>query len=164
MSALLLGLNRVERAVAALSFGVMTLLVLVDIGMRELLKQSFPIGPKLALDFMIWGGFLGASITSAKGTHLKAEAFEKLWPKSLKPAVETLSELLTTAFCGGMAYLSIRYVAASHEMGEVGVVTGVPLWVSQAVIPLTFSLMTLRHLAYTLMPSIKPRPSVEDLK
>lgn len=157
-------LQKTERWIAATAFGFMTLLVLADIFLREAFKQSFPVGPKLAIDLMILGGFLGAAITSGKGTHLKAEIASKLWPKSLKPFAETLGEILTAAFCAGMAWLAFKYVSQSFEMGEVGVVTGVPVWISQSILPWAFVSMSVRHLTFALVPSLRPTPTLEDIK
>ena len=157
------GLHRLEKWVAAACFGGLSLLVLADIFLREGLHRSFPFGPKLAIDLMIWGGFLGASLTSARGTHLRAEAFEKIWPVSWRPAVETIGQWMTAAFCAALAYLAFSYVRETHQMGEVGVVTGIPVWISQAMIPYSFASLTLRHLAYAVMPSLRPRPGLEDL-
>lgn len=164
MKTLLERLQRIERVVAASAFGLMTLLVLTDILLREGFKQSFAIGPKLALDFMILGGFLGAAITSGKGTHLKAEVATKLWPESLKPFAATAGELVTATFCAGMAWISFQYVSGSRELGEANVVTGVPIWISQLVIPWTFVSMTVRHLCFTFKAGLRPITTIEDLK
>ncbi len=160
----LASLQKWERWVALTAFGLMTALVLADIALRELAHQSFAMGPKLAIDLMIWGGFLGAALTSGKGTHLKAEAALKLWPVALRPWIEALSEIVTGVFCAGLAWVSFHYVAQSRTMGEVGVVTGVPLWISQAVLPWTFGSMAIRHLAYGWLSGLRPMASIEDLK
>lgn len=163
-SRFLAGLQTWERRVALTAFGLMTTLVLADIALRELAHQSFAMGPKLAIDLMIWGGFLGAALTSGKGTHLKAEAAMKLWPMKLRPWIEALSEIVTGVFCAGLAWVSFRYVAQSRAMGEVGVVTRIPLWISQAVLPWTFASMAIRHLTYGWLSGLRPIPQVEDLK
>jgi TRAP-type C4-dicarboxylate transport system permease small subunit len=161
---LLATLQKWERRVALSAFGLMTLLVLADIALRELAHQSFAMGPKLAIDLMIWGGFLGAALTSGKGTHLKAEAATKVWPVNLRPWIEALSEIVTGVFCAGLAWVSCQYVLQSRAMGEVGVVTGIPLWISQAVLPWTFASMAIRHLAHGWLSGLRPMASIEDLK
>jgi TRAP-type C4-dicarboxylate transport system permease small subunit len=157
-------LQTTERWIAATAFGFMTLLVLADIILREAFKQSFPLGPKLAIDLMILGGFLGAAITSGKGTHLKAEMASKIWPKGFKPLVDRLSEGLTALFCAGMAWLAFQYVSQSFEMGEVGVVTRIPVWVSQAILPWAFVSMSVRHSIFAIFPALRPTPTIEDIK
>jgi TRAP-type C4-dicarboxylate transport system permease small subunit len=157
-------LQFLERGVASVAFGLMTALVLLDVLLREGFHQSFPIGPKLAIDLMIVGGFLGAALTSGKGTHLKAEIAAKIWPVGMKPAVERLGELVTAAFCAVMGLLAFRYVSQSREMGEVGVVTRVPVWISQAPLVWTFLSMTFRHLVFGINPKLRPQPSLEDIK
>ncbi len=162
MQKLLATVEKLERVIAATAFGLLAALVVLDIFSREVLHQSFPIGPKLAIDFMIWGGFLGASLCAAKGTHLKIDAGEKLWPQSLRPFAGRMETLVTGAFCVFMAWLSIRYVHTSQELGEVGVVTRIPVWISQLVIPYTFVSMSVRYAAYFVFPALKPLPPIGE--
>lgn len=162
MRSFLAGMERYERLIAATAFGLLALLVVADIFSREVLHQSFPVGPKLAIDFMIWGGFLGASLCAARGTHLRIDAGERLWPASIRALASRIETLLTALFCVFMAWLSVRYVRTSHELGEVGVVTRVPVWISQLVIPFTFVSMSLRYLAYFAFPALKPVPPVGE--
>ena len=113
---------------------------------------------------MIWLGFIGASLTSAKGAHLRPEIADKLWRGVGKKIADALAQLITAAFCLGMAYLAYRYVMESKAMGDVSVVTGIPLWIVQLAIPYTFASMALRHFAYSIMPAIRPITRIEDQK
>jgi TRAP-type C4-dicarboxylate transport system permease small subunit len=162
MSRYLMLLERAERGLASAAFGALAVLVLTDVFSREVLKQGFPLGPKLAIDLMIWGGFLGAALCTSKATHLRIEAAERLWPSAWKPLVGRIEDAVTGVFCAVMAWLSFRYVSTSYELGEVGVVTRIPLWVSQAVIPYAFSSMTLRYLVFVAWPQVKPVPPIGE--
>lgn len=162
LRALLEALNRFERAICAVCFGLLALLMVVDIFSREVLQQSFHRGPKLAIDLMIWGGFLGASLCVAAGTHLRIEAADRLWPDSWRSLVTRVQTLVTFAFCLAFAWVSAKYVGESRQMGEVGVVTGVPIWMVQLVIPVSFGSMAFRYLMHALFPALRPSPVVGE--
>jgi TRAP-type C4-dicarboxylate transport system permease small subunit len=142
----------------------MTLLVLLDIIGREVLQTSFPWAQKSAVYLMIWMGFVGACLTSAKGAHLRPEIADKLWRGVGKTLSQFLEQALIATFCGGMAYLAWDYVGESKTMGDLSVVTGTPMWMIQAAIPYTFASMAIRHSFYAFFPGLKPIRSVEDHK
>jgi len=148
--------HRVEVVLAASCFGWMTVLTLTDVLGREVFKTGVVWAQKSAVYLMIWGGFLGSSLTSATGGHLRPELADKLWPKKLRPFIGSLEQALTAAFCLGLFYLATSYVSSSRELGDLNVVTGLPVWVIQLVIPYTFLSMGLRHLAYAIWPKLRP--------
>lgn len=71
---------------------------------------------------------------------------------------------MTAGFCLGLAWISFHYVMGSRELAESNVVTGVPIWVSQLVIPWTFLSMAIRHLCFTFKAELRPVTTIEDLK
>jgi TRAP-type C4-dicarboxylate transport system permease small subunit len=73
-----------------------------------------------------------------------------------------METLVTGAFCVFMAWFSIRYVKTSQELGEVGVVTRIPAWISQLVIPYTFVSMSIRYAVYFILPGLKPVPPIGE--
>jgi TRAP-type C4-dicarboxylate transport system permease small subunit len=155
---------QIEKFISAAGFALMTLLVLLDIFSREVLKVSFPWSQKSAVYLMIWLGFVGASLTSAKNAHLRPEIADKLWQGKLKPVGGFLEQLVIATFCLTMAYVSAGYIQESKTMGDHSVVTGIPMWILQLAIPYAFTSMGFRHLIYSLIPSIKPVRTVEDHK
>lgn len=145
-------LGRVERILAALFMGAMTILVVFDVGSREIFNQGIPWAQKTAVYFMIWGGFLGAVMVSEKASHLRPEVADKLWSKKPELFVR-IQNLITLVFCFTFTYASISYVAESLEFGDKSVVLQVPLWVLQLIIPYTFLSMGLRNLYFLFRPN-----------
>lgn len=150
-----------ERAIASAAFGVMGILLLIDVTGREVFDHGFHWSQKIAIYLMIWGAFLGSSMTSAKAAHLRPEAATRLWPRRFKGVFEGAAELFTTLFCVFFAYISVLYVTETLEFGDKGTVTELPMWIIQVVIPYTFISMAFRHLMYVFFPSIRPVPKKE---
>lgn len=157
-------LNRIEKRVCSAGFAAMTFLVLFDVFGREVLSKSFPWAQKSAVYLMIWLGFLGASLTSATGGHLRPEIADRLWKGALKTWIGALSQLMTAVFCAGLAAYAWGYVQESKALGDVSVVVGLPMWIVQLAIPYTFASMAVRHFCYAVFPAIRPQPSIMDQK
>ncbi len=154
-------ISRIETWAAASCFALMAVLTLLDVISREALRSGVVWAQKSSVYLMIWGGFLGATLTTARGTHLRPEIADRLCPARLHGLLAVLGNLMTSVFCGGMAFFAIRYVLETRSMGDVSVVTGVPVWVVQLVIPYVFASMAVRFLAYSFWPALRPpKPEV----
>lgn len=157
-------LFQVEKTICALGFAVMTFFVLLDIFSREVLSISFPWAQKSAVYLMIGLGFIGAALTSSQGKHLRPEIADQLWKGKTKIIVGMIEQLVIASFCLTMAYVGTGYVIESKSMGDVSVVTGIPLWIVQVVIPYAFASMSIRHLIFAFYPKLRPVVSAKDHK
>lgn len=146
----------VERFIAALSIGGLTVVMFLDVGMRETMKEGIVWAQKFSLHLMFWAGMLGAALVSSKGSHLRPEIADKLWPKKLHPVLKFIEHLMIASFCSYLGYIAARFVGQSLESGQKNPVTDIPLWILQIVMPYTFFSMAIRHLCYTFVPSIRP--------
>lgn len=153
------GLSWFERAVAALCFALMATFTLFDVISREAFQIGHAWAQKSAVYLMIWGGYLGATLASARGTHLKPEIADQIWPAKFKPLLHFLEHLGTALFCGGMAYFAWSYLNETISMGDEGVTTGLPIWAIQIVIPYIFTSMAIRHLFYAVFSDLRPQPT-----
>lgn len=143
--------------VGGVSFAALTIFMALDVGSREVANEGVAWAQKASIILMIWGGIIGASLTSAKGGHLRPEIADKLWPESFKPFLKVLEHLVVTAFCVFMFYLALSHVVESKEMGDVHpVITGLPTWVIKLVFPLVFASMALRHFIFAISPDLRP--------
>jgi len=153
-------LNRLlafEKVLCAILMLVILVLVLVDIGARELLKNSLPWAQKLAVYCMIWAGFIGASLVSAKNAHLRPEMADKLWSKFFGEEQGSLyfvrmQNIILCIFCITLGYYSFQYILESYEFAEKNIVLDVPTWILQLAMPYTFLSMFVRHLYFVFNP------------
>jgi TRAP-type C4-dicarboxylate transport system permease small subunit len=134
----------------------MTLLVISDIGGRELFGTGLAWAQKIAVYMMIWAGFIGASITQGKGGHLRPEIADKIWPAKFHGQFHTIRWAVTAVFCLFAAYHSFLYLQESIELGDRSPIVDFPLWIVQTVIPITFILMALQAIIFSLFKDIRP--------
>lgn len=146
-----------EKAIAGLSFGILTLLMGLDVGGREIANTGIEWAQKAAILMMIWGGFLGAALTSGTGGHLRPEIADKLWPSFSKNFQKSLEHFLISLFCLFFLYLSVVHVLEAKGFGDFHpVIELLPLWVVKIIFPYTFFSMSFRHIVYTFVPALRP--------
>jgi TRAP-type C4-dicarboxylate transport system permease small subunit len=152
-------LNRLltfEKLLCAFLMLVIFLLVLLDICSREVLKNSLPWAQKLAVYCMIWAGFIGASLVSAKNAHLRPEIADKLWSKFFGEQgllyFFRAQNLVLCLFCLTLGYYSVLYIQESYEFAEKNIVLDISTWILQLAMPYTFLSMFVRHLYFVINP------------
>jgi TRAP-type C4-dicarboxylate transport system permease small subunit len=122
------------------------------------LLAAFPNGfiwsQPFALILLLWVGFLGASMCTYEGKHLRVEAVQRYLPERFKPGLALVSGLATAMFLLFLTYASFDYVLFHYsEWIETeyrgGMFKGVdiPRWVGFMALPISFLTMAARFLA-----------------
>lgn len=151
------GITFAEKLLGGTAFAVLTILMALDVFSREAGNGGIDWAQKGAIILMIWGGIIGASLTSAKGGHLRPEIADKLWPESMKPFLKVIEHLLIAAFCVLMFYLSLKNVDSNRGMGDIHpVIDGLPIWTIMMIFPYVFASMALRHFIFAVQPNMRP--------
>jgi len=151
------GISFAEKLLGGTAFAVLTILMALDVFSRELGTGGVAWAQKGAIILMIWGGIIGASLTSAKGGHLRPEIADKLWPESMKPFLKVIEHLIVTAFCVLMFYLSLKNVDTNRGMGDIHpVLDGLPIWTIMTIFTYVFASMAFRHFIFAIMPNMRP--------
>ena len=133
-----------------------TVFVVADIFSREILSFSVVWAQKGAVYLMIWAGFIGSSLATSKGAHLRPEIGDKLWPLKFQPTYHRIRHFVTAIFCFFGGVYGIMYLHESFQMGDTNPVIRMPLWIIQIVIPITFYLSAFKNIVYALVPGLMP--------
>ncbi|HYC03742.1 MAG TPA: TRAP transporter substrate-binding protein DctP [Azospirillaceae bacterium] len=152
----LAGLGRAEKALCLGGFLIMAVAVFADVVWRTVTGRGIVGALQLGVVGMIMSAYFGAGLASATGTHLRPRAFDRLVAPGWEPAMVRLQEALTGLFCLGFAILAADVTADSAALGETFPVLRAVLWPVQAVLPLAFLALALRHLVYALRPDLRP--------
>ncbi|HEY7725973.1 MAG TPA: TRAP transporter large permease subunit [Anaeromyxobacteraceae bacterium] len=110
---------------------------------RRFLDRAVPGSSVLVQNITLWVGFLGALLAAGTGRHLAlgtAEAIPEGWPRRAAAVLVRTVAASTTAL---LAYASARLVAVDVRSPRV-LVPGVPVWWSEAIMPVAFGLMAVR--------------------
>jgi len=136
-------LGRLESGIASAALVVMAVLPLLEIAWRPLFKGGIPGSGPFVQHLTLWVGFLGAAIAARDG-RLLALATGTFIPEG---RWRRAAEIIAAAVAAGVAALlgraSLNMVLVEREFGSI-IAAGVPSWVGQLVLPVSFALIAVR--------------------
>ena len=102
---------------------------------------------------VLWVTFLGASLLSGEGKHIKIDLMSELLPSRWLP----YREMILSAACVAVTLLMLRaslgYVHMEWSFGT-RLFLGMPAWIGQIIMPAGFLLMLLRFLFRGLVQAV----------
>jgi C4-dicarboxylate transporter DctM subunit len=135
--------KRAEELLATFALGGIMLLPLAEIFSRKFLNAGIPGSGPFAQHLTMWVGLLGAAIAAREGKLLSLATGEFL-PKGPIGNVAhiiagAIGSLVATLFTFG----GIALVKSDRIAGDI-IANGVPVWVSDLVLPFAFGLIAIR--------------------
>lgn len=120
--------------------------------------QGYSWAQTYALVLLLWTGFIGASMATSAGRHLKVDAVRKSLSESKLPTYNAISYGVAAIATGALCILAYAYLSARFEPPEEGqsvpqwlgevfatIKTGeIPDWVKVLAIPVSLTFVTVR--------------------
>ncbi len=161
--------HRSECVVAVLAYGLIALLLVLDVAGRELLGPIFHAleikgatglygAQKASVYALVLASFCGIGVATATGSHLVPRVGFGWIPKTWGPGMDRLADVLTGLFMVGVAYYGYVFVASSFSTGLSAQAFNVPVWPFQLAIPLGFLSAAVRYFMYAAYPALRPLP------
>jgi len=161
--------HRTECVVAVAAYGLIALLLVLDVMGRELLGPIFKAfdikgatglygAQKASVYALVLASFCGIGIATATGSHLVPRVGFAWIPKAWGPGMDRLADLLTGLFMVGVAYYGYVFVASSLSTGLRAQAFNFPVWPFQLAIPLGFLSASVRYFMYAAYPALRPLP------
>lgn len=121
----------------------MAVLPLLEIVWRPLFKGGIPGSGPFVQHLTLWVGFLGAAIAAREG-RLLALATGTFMPEGRwRNAAAVLSATIAAGVAALLGRASFNMVLIEREGGQI-IAAGVPVWVGQLALPVSFALIGLR--------------------
>ncbi|MGW8228129.1 MAG: TRAP transporter small permease [Gammaproteobacteria bacterium] len=164
-------LQRAEENIIAFLLVAMTLLVFADVVMRFGFGTGLLWSQELTLYLSAWFVMFGISYGLKVGAHIGVDAVVKMLPTGMQRVASSLAVILSLVYCGLFLYGSWIYL---HKMFKLGIGMEdlsfpvwflhlwseetldawridledplVPLWISQSILIIGFSLFSIRLL------------------
>jgi TRAP-type C4-dicarboxylate transport system permease small subunit len=149
-------LARVEGWLIIALLWAMVVLTFVQVGLRslythghffwanEMLGNLDWSGPLVQL-LVLWITFLGSSLLTREGKHIKIDLFGALLPPKWLPLRGFILAVVAVFILGIMVKVCIDYVIMEMEFGGESLFY-LPSWVGQMILPVGFSLLFFRFL------------------
>ena len=143
------------------------LLLFVQILLRQFFLYSIPWGEELATYLFVWFAYLGASVAARMSAHNRVTFQFMFFPPIVKKVSEAIADLLWVAFNLYFVYLSYEFVARMNPFWKSQTI-GVPMKVFYMILPVAFTLMSIRILwnnYQTLVKGVEIRdPEAEEIE
>jgi len=156
-------LDRIDQALAKIEgwliiglLWAMVVLTFVQVGFRSLYTQGHFLWANEMLGSLDWSGplvqllvlwltFLGSSLLTREGEHIRIDLFGAILPRKWLPLRGFILAVVALFIIGIMVKVCIDYVIMEIEFGGTSLFY-LPSWVGQMILPLGFALLFFRFL------------------
>ena len=139
-------LNNIEEYLCTLLLSAFVVLLFLQIVFRQLFEYSIPWGDEVATYMFVWFAYLGASVAAKMSAHNRVSFQFSPFPPIVRKVSETFADLIWVCFNMYFVYLSYDFVFNKMNLFWKAQPTGIPMKYFYIVLPLAFTLMTLRIL------------------
>lgn len=131
------------------------ILLFAQILSREVFGFSIAWSEELSVYLFVWFVFFGASHAAKLSAHNRITFQYKILPGKLPVILEALSDLVWVVFNAYFVYLSYDFVFNKMNLFWKSQTLGIPMKYIYLVLPLAFSLMTIRIIQVNYLKLIK---------
>ncbi len=136
-------LHRLEGGALVVAFLLSMVLPLVEAIGRPINGFFLPGGEAYRAQLTLWLAFLGGLLATREGKHLTLSTAEALGHTRMREVARLLSSSVAAAVCAILAYSAWGVLVVEREQALM-LPIGIPVWVSQAVMPGALALIALR--------------------
>ncbi|MEL6919634.1 MAG: TRAP transporter small permease [Pseudomonadota bacterium] len=141
-----------ESFVAALCYFIAASILIVDVVARNVFATAWLGTTSMAVLASVVAGFLGLSLATSSGSHLRVEAFDALIPSRWSWLAGKLGHAVSAALFLFIAWHAFFFVVESASWGDRVRDLTWPLWIFQTIMPWAFASTALRHLYLIYRP------------
>lgn len=137
-------LQRVEDAVLVGLLLLMIGMAVTQIFLRNLFGAGIVWSDVMVRILVLWVGLIGAMVASRRDNHIAIDLLDRYLPERAKVYTDLVVRLFTALICIIVAYYSFLFV--QMEVAEGGIAFArVPTWLCEAIIPFSFTVISLRY-------------------
>jgi len=136
------------------------LLAVLQIFLRNFFDSGIVWGDVLLRIMVLWIGMFGAMYASRNNEHINIELGLKYLSDKSKPYVQAVVFIFTGSICAIVAWYSFQFVMFEYQDGEMAFAK-VPVWVTEAIIPIAFANISIRYFISTILIFTKNDSLVE---
>jgi tripartite ATP-independent transporter DctM subunit len=135
--------HRFEGGVLVVAFLLSMAIPLIDALGRPFHGFSVPGSSEYRAQLTLWLALLGGLLAARERHHLTLSTAEAIGRAKLRDAARVFSSAVAAAVCGVLAYSAYGVVQADRQQGKL-LAIGLPVWVSECVMPVAFGLLAAR--------------------
>lgn len=137
--------ERAEEGLLVLLMGVMTVVALVNVITRYLIRFSLAFTEEIVVSLFVWLTLLGTAIGFRQGAHLGFSFIVDRCPRPVQRAAIWLAALLGVVLFGLLMYFGLGQIRSERMLGQTSESLAIPQWWYTAGIPV-FSLLIIARI------------------
>lgn len=138
-------LHRAEDGLLVFLLSAMILLAATQIVLRNFLDYGFVWIDPLLRVLVLWLGLIGATVATRNNKHIRIDLLSKLFSRNTHRLIQSVIGQISAWTCLVIAWYGFKWIQMDFEDGVTSF-AGVPAWMLEVIIPVTFALIGLRYL------------------
>ena len=134
-----------ENALLFVLLGGMIVLAAGQIVLRNLFDSGMSWADPVLRILVLWVGMLGAVAASRENKHITIDILNRMLPLAWRRWSDVVVALFTAAVCALLAWHTFRFVRDEYHYSYFEI-AGIPVWLWQAILPVSFVLIAWRYL------------------
>ena len=147
--------DNIESYICRTLLAVFVVLLFAQILSREFVGYAFSWSEELATYMFVWFVFFGASYAAKMSAHNRVTFQLKFLPPQGVRIVEGIADLFWLAFNVYFVYLSFNFVFFKMNLFWKSQTLGVPMKYIYLILPIAFTLMTIRIIQVNYLKLVK---------
>jgi TRAP-type C4-dicarboxylate transport system permease small subunit len=136
--------DRLEEGACVLVFAVMTVVALVNVITRYVVRYSLAFTEELVVSLFVWLTLLGTAVAFREGSHLAFTFVVERLPHPLRRAALVFSTALGVGLFGALVWFGIGQIRSERLLGTTSEALAIPQWWYTAGIPVLGVLVIVR--------------------
>ncbi|MGE5396824.1 MAG: TRAP transporter small permease [Chitinophagales bacterium] len=147
-------LYRTAMWISAITVGLATLVVVLQVIVRYCFSFSFSWGDEVSRFFMIWTCFIGVSCVVYRAELANMEFLLKYLPFRYRALVQLIAQLISIFFLGLIVWYGAKQVLSPALLGQASPALRLPMWIPYISVPIG-ALISFWFVLETIIKQIK---------
>ncbi len=152
-------LQKIESGLLAVILFLLIVLAAWQVLARNLFDGGLLWGDGFVRVAVLWVTLIGAMVASRTDDHIRMDVITRYLPEAFQKASARLTAVFTALICGLFAWFSTSFVMEEIEYGAMAF-GEVPSWICALVMPIGFSIMSLRYVLHAIV--LPKKPAIEE--
>ncbi len=134
-----------EKWAAILLLAFTVTLSFIQVILRYFFNSGFAWVPEIVVFTFITMTLLATSTGIRNGVHIGVDVIVKLLPPKFQKVSEIFTSFSGAALMLFTSYLTYKFVLYFREMGQLSIITEIPIWMMIAYMPVAFLFMAIHY-------------------
>ena len=156
-------LEKIEGHLIVLILSLMILLSFGQMLLRNLFDMGIVWGDTLLRQWVLWLGFLGASIAVNHNKHISIEVFSNFSSLYWKRIIKAFTRFSAGIISGFLTWAAWSFMQFEKDSQSV-LFLDIPVWIFQTILPYSFMIITIRFIISGIETAFIENDSERTLK